>query len=74
MHRRLKPGKSNGALSDRNKAESRIRLVSYILTLKCLNKKLILLEQYCYNYLPVRGLNTTGEMMFATELMPDMHP
>lgn len=67
MHIILKPGKGNGALSERNRAGKHQNFInSYYLQVMTIFKSDF--------QLPVRGVKTKGETTLANEQTPEMHP
>lgn len=73
MHMILKPGKLNGASSDRNKAAWMAEEI-VILNLDTLICSKFFFFGFSIFDIPVRGLKINGETMLAKELMPEMHP
>lgn len=69
MHMMLNPGKWNGAWSDKNRASpSKTNFVN-------ITKLCAITAEFRVKFLvPVNGENTRGEMTFAKELIPEMHP
>lgn len=69
-HMILKPGKWNGALSERNKAGKQFGFISFDSS----TGLIIFFSTKMKSHSPVKGEKIKGEMTLAKELRPEMHP